>query len=188
MKATIFILSSMLLFMACGNDSSNQKKAPVAFFAVTGYLKGQINQIKKDQKKPLKKWTIDKMTDSAFLNPQELDAAFSEFTTPFIDSLHYSSIFAENNFLDETLNAVTLIYEPTHEIPKEIPWMNWTIYISPTTNQVSKVYMVKKVNDQQTKQLTWKVNEKYCMIRSIINDPSKDTSFITNETTIDWNN
>ena len=187
MKAPIFILASMLVFMACGHDSSKDKKTPVAFFPVTGYLKGQINEMKKAQSNPLKKWTMDNISDSAFLKPEQLDAAFSEFTTPVIDSLHYASIFVENNFLDETQNAVTLIYDPIGEVPKNIPWLKWTIYISPTTNQVTKVYMVKKVNDMQTKQLTWKVNEKYCMIRSIADDPSKDTSFITNETTINWN-
>jgi hypothetical protein len=187
MKTPIFILASIVICMACGHDSSKEKKAPVAFFPVTGYLKGQINEMKKVQSTPLKKWTIDNISDSTFLKPEQLDAAFSEFTAPVIDSLHYASIFEENNFLDETQNAVTLIYEPIGEIPNNIPWLKWTIYISPTTNQVTKVYMVKKVNNQQTKQLTWKVKEKNCLIRSIVEDPSKDTSFITNETTINWN-
>ena len=101
MKVSFVLMTSILLCMACGHDASKEKKTPVAFFPVTGYLKGQINEIKKEQRTPLKKWTIDNIGDSAFLKPEQLDAAFSEFTTPIIDSLHYASIFEENNFLDE---------------------------------------------------------------------------------------
>ena len=139
------------------------------FFPVTAYLKGEIFDIKKNGINPLKYTIINDHTDSVWLKIEELDTALQEFLQPEIDSVNLITFFTEKSFLDHSINAVTLTYEPLGMLPDSMQLRRWDVYIDPKTNKVKRVYMVKEITKAKTLQLTW-VSNQWCKIISIVTD------------------
>ena len=90
-----------------------------------------------------------------------------------IDSVSMQNLFEGKSFMDQTINAVTLSYDPMQKLPDSIKLNHWDVYIDPQKDTVQRVYMVKEemINGTTvTTQLTWKVN-KECDIRTIEQQP-----------------
>ena len=108
------------------------------------------------------------------------------FLHPVIDSAGMQSLFSERSFLDQTINSVTLSYDPTGNLPDSLQLRRWDVYIDPQKNTVTRIYMVKEMNNNnlhQTWQLTWR-SGKWCKITTIIEQPGKPTA--TKEETMKW--
>jgi hypothetical protein len=175
---------------SCGDSSSEQsvdlqpKDVPASFFPVDHFIKGEISQIRSLGKSPLSKIT-GKPQDSAWINIEKLDSVFSPFLTPPIDSAGLSRHYKETKFVDETVHALTLTYDPIGELPADLPWQNWIVYINPETGSVQKIYLVKTAENNKTLQLTW-VAGKYCKLVTLSLDTESQKNKVEQETYIRW--
>jgi hypothetical protein len=147
------------------NDTVEQQH----FFPLTAFLKGEIFNIKKSRINPLKYTTENNRTDSVWLKIEEIDAVVREFIEPEIDSLNLTAFFTEKSFFDQTINAVTLTYDPILKLPDTMKLRHWDIYIDPQTNKVRRIYMLKEIDKTKILQLTW-VSGKWCKMVNIIKD------------------
>jgi hypothetical protein len=171
-----FVWLSLALFSCSDNDaktgttaSTNEQDSIKSFFPVTAYIQGQIFGLKQKGINPIKYITINERTDSSWLKLEELDSAVREFTTPVIDSANMAGFFAEKSFMDQSINAVTLTYEPISALPDSMKLTRWDVYIDPKTQQVKRIYLVKEIDKNRSLQLTW-VNNQWCKITTIVTD------------------
>jgi hypothetical protein len=186
----------LLFFLSCGHKKNENNitlekenidsvKNVSAFFPVTDYIKGEINNIKSSGKNPIKYFYKNgRILDSIWIEVESFESEFSEFINPTIDSLNDAEYYYESNFFDNTINAFTLSYDLKAKIPRYSNfWTHWDIYINPETNLVSRIYLVKQVDKKTSKQLTW-LPYKSCKIITIKNQDS--ITSIENETSIQW--
>jgi hypothetical protein len=164
--------------------SENSEAERQKFFPVTAYIKGEIANIKKAGINPLKYTTISGHTDSVWLKLEELDVAVAEFLSPEIDTANLTGLFTEKSFLDQSINAITLTYDPTAPLPDTMKLTRWDVYIEPEANTIKRIYMVKQVSKTTLLQLTW-INNQWCKIVSIVTD-EKGVSKIEKEEKIIW--
>ena len=169
------ILWFSFIFSSC-HSANNPEIAPLAdsvnvtsIFPVTNYLKGQLKEIDSMEVTPLKMIVANGKTDSIWLKRADIRPAAAPFLTPLIDSTTMSSFFSEKSFLDQTINLYTFSYDPKMKLPDSIKLTHWDVYMSPQTNTVTRIYMVKETvkNDTDvTTQLTW-LSNKWFSIRTI---------------------
>lgn len=146
-----------------------------SIFPVTDFLKGQLLEIDSMETTPLKITIENGKTDSVWMKREDIRPAATPFLTPEIDSSTMSSFFSGKSFLDQTINAYTFTYEPKVKLPDSISLRHWDVYMSPQTNTVTRVYLVKETVDNNVKtstQLTWFSN-KWFIIRTITQAPEK---------------
>lgn len=192
MKIILPLSFFAIVLFSCNNAQqavtvATEKEAvpkPQSFFPVTSYLKGEIYNLKKSGVNPLKFTTVNNHTDSAWLKIEDLDAAVQEFLQPEIDSANLITLFNEKSFLDQSINAITLTYDPSVPLPDTMQLKHWDVYINPETNKVKRIYMVKEISKNKTLQLTW-VNNKWCKILSIVTDEN-GVSKIEKEDRLTW--
>lgn len=191
MKFLFLLFNVSFAFVSCTNSTKTADDPFVTakdtisnFFPVTSYIKGEIYNIKKSGINPMKYVSIKDKTDSAWLKMEELDAEVQEFLTPEIDSTNLISLFSEKSFLDRSINAVTLTYDPINTLPDSMHLRHWDVYINPTTNKIKRVYMVKEIDKNKTLQLTW-VNDQWCKITTIVTD-EKGNLKIEKEVKLFW--
>lgn len=177
----ILILLSSLFFSACHSTKNQVITSTIdtgdvqSIFPVTNFLKGQLLQIDSMEITPLKTVTIDGKTDSSWLKRSDIRPAVASFLTPWIDSATMSSLFSEKAFLDQTINSYTFSYDPKVKLPDSIHLTHWDVYMSPQTNKVTRIYMVKEKMENDTDvttQFTWFSN-KWFSIRTISQSPGK---------------
>ena len=181
---TALYIVLIFFFFACNNSNKKIKNiAPVAnaddiqsYFPVTEFLLGQLREIDSLPVTPLKVIKNGEKTDSVWMKKEDIRPFAVPFLHPVIDSTTMHKYFGEKSFMDQTINAVTLSYDPKIELPDSIKLNHFDVYINPEKNNVQRIYMVKeqvKDADTSTIQLTWKVNE-WCSIRTIHQAPGKD--------------
>ena len=190
---SFLILGFSLTFSACHSanktdDSSteNQASTPSAF-PVTEFLKGQLREMDSAAITPLEIVTINGKTDSIWLKREDIRTNAAPFLTPLIDSASMSPFFTEKSFLDQTINAYTFSYDPKVKLPDSIKLTHWDVYMSPQTNTITRVYMVKEYAENKadiTTQLTWLV-DKWYSIRTITQQEGKQPE--VKEVKIIWN-
>lgn len=195
MRCQNFIFIVLTLFMSCTikkNDSdkkienniSEKVNTTSSFFPVTDFIKGEINKIKTLGKNPIKYSYKKGITiDSNWIKLESVDIEFSDFTSPKIDSLNDAQSYLESVFFDNTINAFTFSYDLKENHKVSRPWKHWDIYINPESNCVSRIYLVKQIDSNISKQLTW-IPEKSCKIITIKSD--ENTSDILDEISIKW--
>jgi hypothetical protein len=176
MKIIISILVSSFFLFSCtdsgkpaGHSAEKDTTEKQHFFPVTAYLKGEVFNIKKAGVNPLKYTTVNEHTDSVWLKIEELDAAVQEFLRPVIDSVNLITLFTEKSFMDQSINAVTLTYDPTGILPDSMKLKHWDVYIDPKSGNVKRIYMIKETDKEKTLQLTW-VSNQWCKITHIVTD------------------
>ena len=200
MKKIFFSVIIFIVFNGC--NSHNTSATSVAstepasiteikkdsFFPVTSFIKGQMILLDSLPVTPLHTITIDHNTDSIWMKKAELTALLSDFLSPEIKETNLISFFKETSFNDQTLNAITMTYDPVTVIPDSISLRHWDIYINPETGNITKVYLVKQLKNKDgliTQQLTWKTN-KWAMITTLLNMPNDSTKILKEEKII-WN-
>jgi hypothetical protein len=194
MKFYVPILGAfMLLLNSC---TINEKKIPLTansittdslakqrFFPVTTYIKGQLYSIKEKGLNPIQYIIEGNKKDSSWLKIEDLPSAINEFITPEIDSTNLIQLFLEKKFVDQSLDAVTLTYEPIKKLPDSLSLSSWTVYIEPETGNVKRIYLVK-TKTTKTTQLTWNSNANCKMVYLTSN---ADGSFVVDkEVKINW--
>ena len=177
-KIYIPVFFFVLIIAACNSNKKEQTTPIVSnvstedtaanYFPVTNFLLGDINNIKTEAPTPIKKTTINGKTDSSFVKMDSLNIAFQEFLEPRIDSANLKKYFSEKSFKDETLATFTFTYDHRANIVYDFPFINWDVMIDQETNKVKRIYLVKKIDLNTTKQLTWRTG-KWCKIVTISN-------------------
>ncbi|MEO8414399.1 MAG: hypothetical protein ABI472_12105 [Ginsengibacter sp.] len=184
MQKFIKVLCSVLLVSLSACHSKKVKQASLInttkenkdFFPVTDFLLGQLNEIDSLSVTPLKITISEGKRDSVWLTKKDIRVFALPFLQPVIDSISMKNYFTEVSFLDQTINAITLTYDPKIKIPDSIKLSHWDIYINPQQSKVQKIYLVKEENiigGTKTTQLTWKVNA-WCSIRTITEQPNSE--------------
>lgn len=176
----IFIFFSF----ACNNNNKETKEITRAatntedvqsYFPVTKFLLGQLREIDSMPVTPLKIIKDGEKTDSIWMKKKDIRPFATAFLQPVIDSASMHKYFGEKSFMDQTINAVTLSYDPKIQLPDSIKLNHFDVYIDPEKNKVQRIYMVKEeVKNDETliTQFTWKAN-KWCSIRTIKQVPGK---------------
>ena len=185
----IFIVS----LVSCSNkkpqapDIADLKKpeAPQEenYFPVTVYIKGQINDIRLKAINPLRLNIQGGRTDSAWLKIESLDTVFNDFLTPVIDTANFKNMFSESKFLDNSIGSYTWTYEPVTDLPDSVRLKRWTVYVDPFTNRVTRIFMVKDLENKKQLQLTWLADSTSKVLQ--LKDSSGNV-VIEKETIIKW--
>lgn len=204
MKRLFFLFISAACIYSCNNNKTatdpatqnnidtTQAEAPAAFFPVTDFLKGQLIALDSVPFTPLLYTTQNGTTDSIWLKKDQLSTFLSPFFTVDIDSTNLIHLFKETKFNDQTLNAITLIYEPLGQLPDTLQLRSWNVYIDPASGKVRSVYLVKQFKEKNqsggqsyTQQLIWTTDES-AQITTILNQPD-GTATLVKEQKIIWN-
>lgn len=177
----LLILLFPLFFYACHSAKNpavsftNDSVDVQSIFPVTNFLKGQLREVDSMEVTPLKTVEVDGKIDSVWLKRSDIRTAAAPFLSPLIDSATMSSLFSEKSFLDQTINSYTFSFDPKIKLPDSISLTHWDVYMSPQTNKVTRIYMVKEKKENNTDittQLTWFSN-KWFMIRTITQTQGK---------------
>jgi hypothetical protein len=179
MKLLFNLAASLCLLVSCTNKASEKNTNPSLenkidsvgnFFPVTSFLKGEILSIKTGGVTPIKKITKENKTDSLWLKMENLDSTFIDFLNPIIDTANLKTTFEEKKFLDQTINAFTFTYDPIKA--NDFAFVHWDVYVDPESSKVTRIYLVKKINEEKTLQLTWQTG-KWCKVVTLINNNNK---------------
>ncbi len=197
MKIILFYLITCFLFISCNQpqeksaesshataDSLHKKPATAGYFPVTDYFRGQLAEIRNKGINPLKLTKNKNAVDSSWIKMESLESEFILFLSPEIDSSNMTRLFKESKFLDQTIDAYTFSYDPYGPLPDSMKLMRWDVYINPETNSVSRVYLVKKMENDKMIQLTW-LHGKSSRIVTISNE-KEGKSIVETEITIKW--
>lgn len=200
MKKIFFSVIIFIVFYGCNSHNTSATSVALtepasiteikkdSFFPVTSFIKGQMILLDSLPVTPLLTITINHKTDSIWMKKAELTALLSDFLSPEIKETNLINFFKETSFNDQTLNAITMTYDPLTVIPDSISLRHWDIYINPETGNITKVYLVKQLKNKDgliTQQLTWKTN-KWAMITTLLNMPNDSTKILKEEKII-WN-
>ena len=191
-KIIAIVMVSVLLSCKHKKDDSQSSNFPAtdttvaapSFFPVTGFIEGQIAELKNANKKITAHLTKDNKTDSILLLPKQWDSVFADFHLPNIDSTTLSKYFKETKFEDQTLDAITLSYDANQSLPNTIPWKHWDIYINPESNEVERIYLVKSLPNNTTLQLTW-IPGSSCK-KTYIREGDTTNKLMVSEATYQW--
>jgi hypothetical protein len=196
-KTIFFVAVVVLFFLACNGTNQTAPSTPTVavdtlqkqkFFPVTTYIKGQIEDIRKNGPTPLYKNIVnDKVQDSAWVKTADLDSVFAEFTTPNIDTANLITAYKLNSFNDRSTDATTLLHELVNKTidTTKLTLTTWTVYINEKTGTVKNVFMVKTQGHKML-QLNW-YNSQKCTMRLLLTQPNGSFS-IAKEVHIVWNN
>ncbi|MDE3213676.1 MAG: hypothetical protein KGM98_10620 [Bacteroidota bacterium] len=177
-KLIYWLMFPALLGVACHQKSASTVAAVPAvdssksvhfFFPVTSYLEGALTQVDRIPVTPLLITLYEDKRDSTWISKSTLHTLAAPFLTPLIDSARMDSLFTVSSFLDQTINAVTLTYDPKVRLPDTLTLNHWDVYIDPDKSQVQRIYMVKESENQGatvTTQLTWEAGKSF-RIRTI---------------------
>jgi hypothetical protein len=159
-----------------------------SFFPVTSFLKGQIRQLDSINITPIQIITTHEKVDSQSIKMQQLKDSLQTFLSPEITETNLLKYFKESKFNDQTLGAITFTYDPITTLPDSINISTWNVYVSPTTGNVTKIYIVKRLveNGQNIiQQLTWQT-DRYAEINEILDKPDGSEEVLKQEKFI-WN-
>lgn len=177
-------LVCLCFILACRSKTPQQEKPD--FIDVSAYLKGQLAYLDTVpfafEKTTLKDSVY---TDTVFLNKEQLKALVAPFLTEELEKKNFQRLYKETLFADAGINSITLTYEPENN--GELQVQRVDVYVSPETQQIDKLYIVRSSNSKDsslTQQLLWKHN-KSCSIITTVYKPDQ-TEKVINEK-INWN-
>ena len=112
-----FLLLTLLFSAACNTTPAKDIPAikeviseeKLNFFPVTAYVKGQLHEILQKGLTPIHYITQNNHTDSVMVKFEKLNELCKEFLQPEIDSANMITYFTETKFLDQSLDAFTLL-------------------------------------------------------------------------------
>jgi hypothetical protein len=170
------VLFFAVLFSGCTEKKSQttqpvktKPKSAQTFFPVTEYIRGQLSEIDSLPVTPVKIIIQNGKQDSIWMKKENIRDFAKPFLYPEIDSANLKDLFTEKSFLDQTINAYTISYDPVDELPDTLQLRRWDVYIDPKKNKIQRIYIIKEVkkNDLlQIVQLTWK-SDQWCKITTI---------------------
>jgi hypothetical protein len=193
-----FLFAALLLCLfSCHNKSdivpstvpaAAPARTDTSFFPVTAFLKGQMLQFDSMPVTPLHIITIRDKSDSQWIKREQLKSFLTAFLEPEITETNLTKYFTETKFNDQTINAITLTYDPIGPLPDSMSLKSWNVYIDPKTGNVTGIFIVKRTtanNQSITQQLTWESNTS-AQIVNILNKPDGSGEILSQEKFI-WN-
>lgn len=199
MKKWYSILCSCLILWSCSNKESDQAASTAnnqsdstqsedkVFFPVTIFLKGQIKILDSLPVTILQINTVDGKSDSLWVTKEKVIPFLEPFVVDPIYKENLVSLFKESRFNDQSTEAVTFTYEPKVALPDSLAIRHWDVYVDPEKQSVKKIYILKKVkqNDTSTtQQLTWQTGKWAKIV--IINNNKDGQSKIQSDTKWVW--
>lgn len=169
--------------VAVKTDTTDSVKKP-SFFRVTSYFKGQLKELENIGIAPLKYIIKNGHRDSVWLKWQDVVDFANDFMTPEIDSTNLTNLFEESSFVDRSIGAATFTYSPKGNLPDSMQLRRWDVYVHPETGKVRRVFLVKSLPGNITRQLTW-VNNSSIKVVEILDKPNSDPKILKDET-ISW--
>ena len=115
-----------------------------ANFSGNDFLLGQLTEIDSLPVTPLKIVIDNDKRDSVWLKKKDIRPFAQPFLNPVIDSISMQNFFKESSFMDQTINAITLSYDPIKKLPDSMKLNHWDVYIDPQKNKVQRIYIVKE--------------------------------------------
>jgi hypothetical protein len=194
MNKLIFLITFPVIIFSCKAHKKETPAAPpvengadtaAGFFPLTIYLKGQLAEIRQIGINPLKIVTKNGKADSSWLKIDELETNVAPFLTPEIDTANLKGLFSQKNFMDQTLDAVTFTYDSLKTLPIGFQLKHWDVYVSPQTNRVTRIYMVKEPDNNTRQLLTWQTDGSWCKIVTI-KHTGNDNPRVESEAMITW--
>jgi hypothetical protein len=204
MKKLLFLIILALFIFSCNNsqpasnppttqnDTDTTQKEPISFFRVTDFLNAQLKALDTIPFTPLLYTTINGETDSTWLKKEQLKTFLAPFFSVNIDTTNLIDLFKETKFNDQTVNAITLMYEPLKQLPDSLQLRSWNVYIDPISGNVRSIYIVKQFKDSSlsngqsyTQQLIW-TTDRSAKIITILNQPDGATTLVKEQKII-WN-
>ena len=187
MRNITLIFIFFCLVSSCSQKKSEQSTAEpsesdATFFPIGNYLQGDITLLKQNGISPKYFHVKNGISDSSFLQIQNIESDLSDFLLPLIDSIGLSAWVKETKFYDESIESFTLSYDVQNAYFEKTTWRKWDVYINPESQKVDRIYLVKTISDSSIAQLTWIPNS-YAKIVIINNQNSS----IVEEKTIFWN-
>lgn len=183
-KYIVLFLPCLFLFSCSQNKNkdtatvsntadSTKSTDDVAFFPVTSFLQNEIQALDSLPVTILQVTTINKKQDSTWLTAAQVKPKLQPFITDVIDKHNLEAYFKETKFNDQGTEAITFMYDPKVDLADSFSLRRWDVYINPENNALKRVYMVKRVKENNmpvTQQLTWQ-SGKWAKIVTIMNDP-----------------
>ncbi|MCX6293814.1 MAG: hypothetical protein NT127_05920, partial [Sphingobacteriales bacterium] len=167
MRNYTFIIIFICLIASCSQNESEksttaQPESDASFFPVGNYLLGDIESIKHQGISPKYVHVKNGISDSSFLQLQNIETNLSDFLSPMIDSIGMSSWVKESKFYDESIASFTLSYDVQKDYYEKTVWRKWDVYVDPESQKVDRIFLVKNISDSTIAQLTWipKLNAK----------------------------
>ena len=187
MRNYLFIFIFVCLITSCSQNKSEKSTAgqtdsDASFFPVGNYLLGDIESIKQNGISPKYFHIKNGISDSSFLQIENIKSNLTDFLSPLIDSASMNSWVKENKFYDESIESFTLSYDVQKDYFEKTAWRKWDVYINPESQKVDRIFLVKNISDSTIAQLTW-IPTSYAKI-VIINNKN---STVAEEKTIIWN-
>lgn len=187
MRHCTFILIFVCLIASCSQNKSEkstaeQSEPDASFFPVGNFLLGDIESIKQNGISPKYVHIKDGISDSSFLQIQNIESNLSDFLLPIIDSTGLSAWVKETKFYDESIESFTLSYDVQKNHFEKTSWRKWDVYINPESQKVDRLFLVKNISDSTIAQLTW-IPKSFAKILIINNQNSS----ILEEKTFIWN-
>ena len=187
MRNYIFITIFVCLITSCSQNNSEKStstkpESDASFFPVGNYLLGDIASIKQIGISPKYIHFKNGISDSSFLQLQNIETNLSDFLSPMIDSIGMSSWVKESKFYDESIASFTLSYDVQKDYYEKTAWRKWDVYVDPESQKVDRIFLVKNISDSTIAQLTW-IPKSYAKIVIINNQNSS----VVEEKTFNWN-
>lgn len=187
MRNYTFIIIFICLIASCSQNKSEKSNTGeteinASFFPVGNYLLGDVESIKQNGISPKYVHVKNGISDSSFLQLQNIQTNLSDFLTPLIDSIGMNSWVKESKFYDQSIAFFTLSYDVQKEYFEKTAWRKWDVYVDPESQKVDRIFLVKNISDSTVAQLTW-IPKSYAKIVIINNQNSS----VVEEKTFIWN-
>jgi hypothetical protein len=176
-KNKLFLLCFLLISVfACKNNadatseivhSNTNTEISPAVFPVTEFINGQLHDLEKMPITPLQIITSDGGIDSFWMKRENIRGFARPFLSPLVDSITMQPYYNSKSFFDQTINAITFIYDANNKLPKNIALTHFDVYINPESGKVNRIYLVKQPSADSTIQLTW-TTDKWFSITTIV--------------------
>src|ERR1700739_3097967 len=101
-------------------SSSDSTRADTSFFPVTSYIEGQMLSFDSIPESPLHITIIDNKNDSQWIKREALKSFLQPFIETKITEKNLLNYFKETQFNDQTIDAITLAYDPITSLPDSI--------------------------------------------------------------------
>ena len=187
MRNYTFIFILVCVITSCTQNKSEKStstkpQSDASFFPVGNYLLGDVASLKQNGISPKYYHVKDGISDSSFLQLQNIETNLSDFLSPMIDSIGMSSWVKESKFYDESIAFFTLSYDVQKDYFEKTAWRKWDVYVDPESQKVDRLFLVKNLSDSTIAQLTWipKSNAKIVIINN-------QNSSVVEEKTFIWN-
>lgn len=172
-----------------GTDNDNgsattETEDTTQFFQISGFIRQQIEEVKKTPFYIYKKTETDGRVDSVSSDNEGFLKLAENFLHPDIAKMPFKKNYTENIFFDETTKTISITYTTTD---KSMEVQNANIIMDEDGKTVKRIFIRKFFNYSDSsaiEQLGWKPNESFQINRFVQASDQKDKTTLTS---VVWN-